>query len=166
MLVTLLDVPLDWRDQAEYWLVILAMAGVVYLALGYLSRSLNPTGALSRQGKRWRKGVPLLVLLSLATFEVASLVRGSKLDAAVGVAVCGLLGFLFLLLVRWWWRDRHKEKAAYQALVEKANQGGRELAAPQMSAGKKTWRWVVNGYAIFLIAAGLYALVHYLLTKL
>ncbi len=165
MLVTLLDVPLDWQDQSQFWLVILLLAAGVYIVGGYIFRSVHPTGRLNWQGRRWRKGVALLVLLSVAGFEALSLFEADRIGVVVAAILYAALGLLFLLLARWWWRDRQKEKAARDALVEKLRSEGRELAAPPMSTGKKAWRWVVNGYAIFLVAAALYALIHYLVLK-
>jgi hypothetical protein len=163
MLVTLfLNVPLDWRDQGQFWLAILLILGVFYVLAGLLVRSVNPVGKLDWRGRRYMKGGTLLLLLFFIGFEVQELFRGAKIGITVTALLYAVLGLLFLSLVRWWWRDSQREKTAYHAFVEKIHQEGRELVAPPISAGKKAWRWTVNGYALFLLVAGLYVLVRYL----
>ncbi|MGH9780963.1 MAG: hypothetical protein ACRD33_04010 [Candidatus Acidiferrales bacterium] len=120
---------------------------------------------LNWQGRRWRKGITALLALFFGGCEVLLLSQDHTIVATVAVVLYLCLGVLFVLLVRWWWQDARKEKAAEAALVEELHQEGGELVAPPMSTGKKAWRWVVNGYALFLVAAGLYALVHYLLKR-
>jgi hypothetical protein len=143
----------------------LALAGAFYVAMTYLSRSLHPTGKVSWQGRRFRNGGALFLLLAFAGMDVFFAFRRGHIDLAFAAILYAGLGLLLLLLVRWWWQDARKEKAAEEALVEKLHQEGRELVEPPRSPGKKAWRWVVNGYAVFLVAAGLYALVHYLLKR-
>lgn len=138
---------------------------VYYVAAGYVSRSLHPTGMLNRQGRRWRKGGTLFFLLFFGGCEVLLLYQGREIGAAVAAVLYAGLGVLFLLLIRWWWQDWQRERLAREALVQKLHQEGRKLIASPMSLRKKTWRWVINGYAVFLVAAGLYALVRYLVLK-
>ena len=154
-----------WRDELQSWAVAFLLAGAVYVFGGYLFRSLHPTGMLNWQGRRWRRGVASLVLLSAGVFDVRYNFESGRIGLGIAALLHVALGLLFLLLTRWWWQDARKEKAAREALVEKLHDEGRELLAPPMSTGKRIWRWVVNGYAIFLVAAGLYALVRYLVVK-
>ncbi|HKU20844.1 MAG TPA: hypothetical protein VJQ50_07500 [Terriglobales bacterium] len=120
---------------------------------------------LNWQGRRWRKGGTFLILLNAAVFDIRAQFERAHIGLIVAAVLWSVVGVLFLLLVRWWWQDARKEKAAERALIEKLHEEGRELIASQMSTGKRVWRWVVNGYAIFLVAAGLYALVRYLVVK-
>lgn len=157
---------MNWGEQFENCAVYFALPLIVYLAAGPIFRSLHPTGMLNWQGRRWRKGVTLTLLLLSAWLETSELrYHAHVIPSFVAVGVYVALIFLLLLLVRWWWQDARKEKVAQEALVEKLHQEGRELVAPPMSTGKKAWRWAVNGYALFLAAAGLYALAHYLLKR-
>lgn len=157
---------MNWGEQLENFAVYFALPLIVYLAAGPIFRSLHPTGMLNWQGRRWRKGVTLALLLLSAWLETSELrYHAHVIPGSLGVAVYIGLSILFVLLIRWWWQDRKKEAAAQDALVEKLHGEGRELVAPPMSTGKKAWRWIVNGYAILLVAAGLYAVVHYLLKK-
>lgn len=157
---------MTWTEQLQNWAVMLALGGAFYLGVTYLFRSLNPSGKLIWQGRRFRNGGTLFLLLAFAGMDVFFASRRGHIHLGVAAILYAGLGLLLLLLARWWWQDRQREKAAREALVEKLHEEGREVVAPPMSAGKKAWRWVVNGYAIFLLAAGLYALIHYLLTKL
>lgn len=152
--------------QLQDWGVMLALAGVFYVTMTYLSRSTNPAGKLSWQGRRFRNGGTLFLLLAFAGMDVFFALRRGHIGAVAAAVSYAGLGLLLLLVIRWWWRDRQKEDAAREALIAKLHEEGRELVPPPMSRGRKAWRWVVNGYAIFLVAAGLYALVHYLVGKL
>jgi hypothetical protein len=154
---------MTWAEQRGDLVVSLVTAGSFYLGITWLFRSLNPAGKLSWQGRRFRNGGTLFLLLFFGGLEITALRQEDNVGTLAAAALYSGLGLLLLLLVRWWWQDRQKEEAARAALVEKLHQEGRELAAPPMSTGKKAWRWVVNGYAIFLVAAGLYALIRYLL---
>lgn len=154
---------MTWSGQLEACAVYFSLPLIIYLVGGPLFRSLHPTGMLNWQGRRWRKGVTLALLLLAAWLETSELhYHAHVIPGFLAVAVYAILSVLFLLLIRWWWQDARKEKAAREALVEKLHQEGRELVEPPMSAGKRVWRWVVNGYAICLVVAGLYALVRYL----
>jgi hypothetical protein len=156
---------MTWIAQLQDWGVMLALAGGFYAATTYLPRSLHPTGKLSWQARRMRNGGTLFLLLAFAGMDIFLALRRGHVGAAVAALLYVGLGLLLLLLIRWWRRDRQRERAAREALIEKLHEEGRELVAPPMSTGKRTWRWVVNGYAVVLVAAGLYALLHYLLTK-
>lgn len=157
---------MNWGEQLENCAVYVSLPLIIYLAAGPLFRSLHPTGMLNWQGRRWRKGVTLALLLLSAWLETSELrYHAHVIPGPLAVAVYVGLSVLFLLLVRWWWQDARKEKAAREALVEKLHHEGRELVEPPRSSGKKVWRWMVNGYAVLLVAAGLYALVRYLLVK-
>jgi hypothetical protein len=153
---------MNWAEQRGNLEVSVVLAAAFYVATTYLPRSLHPTGTLSWQARRMRNGGTLFLLLFFSGLEVASLHGEADVSLTVAVILCAVLGVLFLLLVRWWWQDARKEKAAQEALVEKLHQEGRELVAPPMSTGRKAWRWVVNGYAIFLVAALVYGLIRYL----
>lgn len=157
---------MSWTEQLQDWGVMLLLAAAFYVFAGYLARSLHPAGTLNWRGRRYRKGGTLFLLLFFCGCEVLLLYQGREAGIAAAAILYAALGLLFLLLVRWWWRDWQKEKAAREALVEKLHEEGRELVAPPISTGKKAWRWTVNGYAIFLVAAGLYALIRYLVHKL
>ena len=156
---------MNWTDELQSWGVALLLAAVVYVLGGYLFRSLHPTGMLNWQGRRWRKGVVLLILLNAGVFDIRFHFERGHIGLATAITLWAAIGLLTILLLGWWWQDARKEKAAQEALVEKLNQEDRELVAPPMSAAKEAWRWTVNGYALFLVAAGLYALVHYLLKR-
>jgi hypothetical protein len=157
---------MNWGQQLENCAVYFGLPLVFYVLIGPFFRSLHPAGTLSWQGRRFRKGVTLVLLLLSSWLEVSELrYRVHVISAFVAMVLYGGLGMLFLFVIRWWWQDRQKEKAGREALVAKLHEEDRELVAPPMSTGKKAWRWVVNGYAIFLVAAGLYALVHYLLKR-
>ena len=138
------------------------LTAVVYLSAGPIFRSLHPTGMLNWQGRRWRKGITALLALFFGGCEILLLVQSHYIGIVSASVLCAGLSILLLLLIRWWWRDRKKEAAAREALVEKLHEEGRALVPPPMSAGKKAWRWTVNGYALFLVAALVYALVRYL----
>jgi hypothetical protein len=156
---------MTWIEQLQDWAVMVVLGGAFYLGVTYLFRSLNPSGKLSWQGRRFRNGGALFLLLAFAGMDVFFASRRGHIHIGVAAISYAGLGLLLLLLARWWFRDRQKEAAAREALVEKLHEEGRELIPPPMSVGRKAWRWVVNVYAIFLIAAGLYALLHYLVVK-
>jgi hypothetical protein len=156
---------MNWTEQLQDWGVMLLLTTVVYLCAGTLFRSAHPTGVLNWQGRRWRKGITILLALFFGGCEVVLLHQSHEIGTPVATVVCAGLGVLLLLLVRWWWQDWQRERAAREELIKKLRQEERELVAPPMSPGKKAWRRVVNGYVLFLAAAGLYALVHYVLTK-
>ena len=59
---------MNWTDELQSWGVALLLAAAVYVLGGYLFRSLHPTGMLNWQGRRWRKGVVLLILLNAGVF--------------------------------------------------------------------------------------------------
>jgi multidrug transporter EmrE-like cation transporter len=153
---------MNWKDELQSWGVALLLAGGFYVVAGYLFRSLHPTGMLNWQGRRWRKGGALLILLCLGVADVRFNFQAKHISIDVAVVLWLAVGLLTLLLVCWWWGDARKEKAAEKALIEKLHSEGRSLAAPPMSMSKKAWRWTVNAYALFLVAAGLYALIRYL----
>ena len=153
---------MNWAEQRGNLEVAVLLAGGFYIAATYLLRSLNRTGKISWQGRRFRNSVTLFLVLFFGGLEVTSLHTETHIGFAVATLLYAVLGLLFLLLARWWWRDRKKEAAAREELIEKLHQEGRELIAPPMSAGKRVWRWTVNGYALFLVVAGLYVLVRYL----
>jgi hypothetical protein len=156
---------MSWTEQLQDLGVWALLTVVVYLSAGPIFRSLHPTGMLNWQGRRWRKAITILLVLFFGGCEVLLLFQDHMIGAAVAVALFIGLSVLFLLLVRWWWQDARKEKAAQEALVEKLHQEGRELVAPPMSTGKRVWRWVVNGYAIALVLALIYGLIRYLVRK-
>jgi hypothetical protein len=154
---------MNWRDQLENCAVYFSLPLAVYLILGPFFRSLHPTGKLSWQGRRWRNGGTGALLLLSTWLEISELrYRAHVIPAFLAMTLYVGVGVLAILLVHWWWRDARKEKAAERALIEKLHSKGRELMEPPVGPGKRVWRWVVNGYAIFLVAAGLYALVRYL----
>jgi len=157
---------MNWGQQLENCAVYFSLPLIVYVVAGPLFRSAHPTGMLNWQGRRWRKGCTLALLLLSSWLEISELRYHAHVIAALLATILyvGLSG-LFLLLVRWWWQDWQKERVAREAFVEKLHNEGRELVAPPMRTGKKAWRWVVNGYAILLVVAGLYAVAHYLLKK-
>lgn len=157
---------MNWAEQRGNLEVSVLLAAGFYAVTTYLFRSLNPAGKLSWEGRRFRNVGTMFLLVFFGALEVTALRQEADIATSLAAVLYAGLGLLFLLLARWWWQDRQKEKAAREALIEKLHKEGRELTAPPMSAGKKTWRWVVNGYAVFLVAAALYALVHYLLRKL
>lgn len=157
---------MNWGEQLENCAVYFSMAVIAYVAIGPLFRSVHPTGMLSWQGRRWRKGCTLALLLTAIWLEISELrYHAHVIPGFLAMTMYVSLGVLFVWLVWWWWRDRKKEIAAREALVEKLHGEGRELVAQPMSAGKRVWRWVLNGYAICLVVAGLYALVRYLVLK-
>lgn len=154
---------MNWVQQIENCAVYFSMPVIAYVAIGPLFRSVHPTGMLSWQGRRWRKGCTLALVLLSSWLEISELCyHAHVIPTFLATTLYAGLVLLFLALIRWWWRDRRKEGAAREALVKKLQEEGRELVAPPMSAGKKAWRWTVNGYALFLVAAGLYVLIRYL----
>jgi hypothetical protein len=157
---------MDWREQIENFAVYFSLPLFVYIAVGQVLRSYHPTGILSWQGRRWRNGLTFGLLLLSGWLETAELQYHSHIiPRFLAIGMYSALGVLFLMLVRWWWLDSRKEESAREALLEKLHQEGTEFTAPPTTPGKKVWRWVVNGYALLLIAAGLYALVQYLLQR-
>ncbi len=82
----------------------------------------------------------MFLLVFFGALEVTALRQEADIATSLAAVLYAGLGLLFLLLARWWWQDRQKEKAAREALIEKLRREGRELTAPPMSAGKKTWR--------------------------
>lgn len=154
---------MNWGQQLENCAVYFSLPLIAYAAAGPIFRSLHPTGMLNWQGRRWRKGVTLALVLLSTWLEISELrYRAHVIPAFLAITLYVGVGILAILLTHWWWQDARKEKAAEKALIEKLHGEGRELVAPPMSAGKKAWRWTVNGYALFLVAALVYALVRYL----
>jgi hypothetical protein len=156
---------MNYTEQLQDWGVMLLLTAAFYVFAGYLARSLHPAGTLNWRGRRYRMGGALFLLLFFVGCEVLLLYQGHEVGITAVATLYAALGLLLLLLIRWWWQDARRERAAREALVEKLHEEGRELVAPPMSTRKKAWRWVVNVYAIFLVAAGLYALLHYLVVK-
>lgn len=152
--------PISWKDQSQFCLLLLVLLGVAYAGTGYVLRSVTPGGKLSWRGRLWRRGFTSGLGLFFGGLEISSLT--AVLFRWVTWTLWGLLGWLAILLVRWFWRDWEKGKAEQEALIEKLHQEGREPVAPPMSSGRKAWRWVLNGYAIALVLALVYGLVRYL----
>jgi hypothetical protein len=152
--------PISWKDQSQFYLLLLVLLGVAYVGTGYLLRSVTPGGKLSWRGRLWQRGFTSVLGLFFGGLVISSL--SAALFRWVTWILWGLLGWLAIILFRWLWRDREKGKAAQEGLIEKLHQEGRKLVAPPMSAGKKFWRWVLNGYAIALLLALVYGLVRYL----
>jgi hypothetical protein len=157
------ETTVNWSGQLEACAVYFSLPLIIYLVGGPLFKSLHPTGMLNWQGRRWRKGITVALLLLAAWLETSELrYHAHVIPGFLAVAAYAILSVLFLLLIRWWWQDTRKEKAAKEALIEKLQSEGHELTEPPRSLGKNIWRWTVNGYALFLLVAGLYVLVRYL----
>lgn len=126
---------MNWGEQLENGAVYFALPLIVYLAAGPIFRSSHPTRMLNWQGRRWRKGVTLALLLLSAWLETSELrYHAHVIPGSLALAVYIGLSVLFVLLIRWWWQDRKKEAAAQDALVQKPHGEGRELVAPPMGA--------------------------------
>jgi hypothetical protein len=152
--------PHDLSDFLQVVAVVVLGPAIIYALGGRLLAAQSPGGKLSWTGRRWRNGFTLAGAAMAAVLLIY--VIGESAPLAVTVPLWALLGYGVILASRWLWRDWEKGKAAQEGLIEKLHQGGRKLVAPPMSAGKKFWRWVLNGYAIALLLALVYGLVRYL----
>ncbi len=156
---------MNWTNEFQNWGVALLMAAFVYTVSGPIFRSANTTGNLTWRARRWRLGGALIVLLAIGGFDVFYDFQRDHIAFGVAVALWLVLGWLTVLLFRWWWQDWQKEKAALAALIEKSHQEGQELLMPQMSRGKKAWNWVLIVYGGLGLVGGVYAIILHLLGK-
>lgn len=156
---------MNWGQQIENCGVYLLLAGALYAIGGPLFRSTNATGQLTWRARRWRRGLTFVLLLLFSGLEVSELRNRSYIPLFLAVLLYLGVGLLSLLLLRWWWQDWQKEKAALAALIEKTHQEGQEFVVPQMSRGKKAWNWVLIVYGGLGLAGGVYAIILHLLGK-
>ena len=107
----------------------------------------------------------MIVLLAIGWFDISYDLQRGHIPFGVAVTLWFVLGWLTVLLLRWWWQDWQKEKAALAALIEKAHQEGQELVVPQMSRGKKVWNWALIVYGGLGLVGGVYVIILHLLGK-
>ncbi|HEX5473771.1 MAG TPA: hypothetical protein VFX12_03830 [Vicinamibacterales bacterium] len=138
---------------------------VWYVFAGALVKSVNPAGVVDWRGRRYRKGGIVALVLLFALCEIAVMRQDRIVGLGLSSVLYAAIALAVLFVGRWWYHDARKEEAARVALIESLGEERLESLLP-MSRGKKIWRWVVNAYAIFLVAALVYGVVRYLLTKI
>jgi hypothetical protein len=138
---------------------------MVYVVTGALFRSLDPGGVLNWQARRLRKVFTFFLPLGVAASMVVIDLRRGRIGIPTALVLWGCVASLATILATWWWRDRQKEAAARDAWLKRVQEEGVPAVAPAMSRGKSVWNWFVTAYAVFLVITGLYAFVHWVVTK-
>ncbi|MGH9590888.1 MAG: hypothetical protein ACRD25_10845 [Terracidiphilus sp.] len=86
---------------------------------------------------------------------------GRSMPLAIIVPLWALLGYVVILDVRWLRRDCKKQQAAHEAELQNLAEGGKTYSPLPLTGVNKFWRWLLNGYAVVLIAALAYAVIRY-----
>lgn len=141
---------------------ILAVCPVfLYVMTGRLLAAQSPGGKLSWTGRRWQRGFGLAGALMSSVALIYLIGRAVQLAI---IPLLALLGYAVILGVRWLWSDWKNEQCARDAELQALAQDGKKYSPPRLTGANKMWRWLLNGYAIVLIAALVYALIRYLVS--
>jgi hypothetical protein len=143
--------------ELQTWALGVLLCGYFYLCAGYLFRSLHPTGSLSWQARRFRRGETALIFLGLAVGDVKFNVDRHRIGAVLTGVLLTVILLLFAMVVRWWWRDRQREAAARETWFQRGQEEGTLPFTPSRGRARRVWNWLVTVYAAFLVVAGVYA---------
>ncbi len=149
-------------DYVQLVVVMILLPLIVYALGGRLLAMQSPGGKLSWTGRRWQRGLGGLVALWCAGLLIYML--GRAMPLAITAPLWALLGYGVILGARWLWRDWKKERRARDIELQKLAEVGETYSPPPLTGMNKVWRWVLNGYAIVLIAGLAYALIRYLVS--
>ena len=149
-------------DYLQLALVMILLPIIMYALAGRLMAAQSPGGKLTWTGRRWQRGAGGAAALWCAGLLIYMF--GRSMPMAITVPLWALLGYIMILGVRWLWRDWKKEVYTRDVELQKLAQEGKTYSPPRDTGANKMWRWLLNGYAIALIVALVYALIRYLVS--